>query len=253
MSLIKKLSIKIKQLRLGFHCALCAQYSQERLCDGCQQFLYSSAQQSYQCCYCCSLPMPIPPNNGINDAYHHPLKCLCGECLSYPPSFDRTISAYIYQAPLNHLLARFKYQRQWVIGKLLSDLMCKAITQHCNPEALPDMITAVPLHWTRQWQRGFNQSVFFSEQLSQALHIPIVKTLRCTKATAEQKQLTKQQRLSNVKHRFTVDTDTFHGKHIAIIDDVMTTGATANSVAQVLKKAGAQQVSVWVLARTPQW
>ena len=249
-SLINKLSIKINNLKLGFHCALCAQHSPERLCSGCQQFLYDSAKHAYKVCYCCGLPLNIDLTNDIHD---NPLKYTCGQCLSRPPSFDRTISAYIYQTPLSHLLARFKYQRQWAIGKLLSDLMCQAMTRHCNLTTPPDMITAVPLHWTRQWQRGFNQSVFFSEQLSQALHIPIFSALHCTKATVEQKQLTKKQRLNNLKHSFAVDVNTLDGKHIAIIDDVMTTGATVNSVAKVLKKAGAQQVSVWVLARTPQW
>jgi ComF family protein len=168
------------------------------------------------------------------------------------PAFDRVHSPYLYQAPLSNLIFQFKEQHDFFVGRALADIWCNSIKQHMTQQhtPLPDMITAVPLHWRKQGQRGFNQSAFFAHIIHQKLNIPLFKDVKRTESAPEQKNLDRQQRLTNLKHSFTV-TRSLSNVHVVIIDDVMTTGATVNALTIALKKAGAAKVSVWVLARVP--
>ncbi len=113
----------------------------------------------------------------------------------------------------------------------------------------PDLITPVPSHWKKQWRRGLHPSYFIAKEIGHALSIPVYKAVKQKHYSPDQKQLNKNQRLKNLAHGFVAERS-LNGEHVAIVDDVMTTGATANAMAKALKAAGASRVSVWVLART---
>ncbi len=182
--------------------------------------------------------------------HHHAL--FCGECLKDTPDFDRTFSPYLYQPPLSNMLISFKQSHDFYAGKTLADIFVKDIKQHYMQYHLPypDFIVAMPQHWYKQWKRGFNHAIFFAEAASKHLSIPLFKKVIRRKNTPDQKGLSRKQRLLNLNQAFDIST-ILNGEHIAIVDDVMTTRASANALARELKKAGAGQVSVWVLARTP--
>ena len=139
-------------------------------------------------------------------------------------------------------------------GKALAQLFAQRVAAHYAQQhlSLPDYLIAVPLHWRRQWQRGFNQAQWLTDHLAQHLNIHALYPVKKTTATRAQEQLSRKQRLRNVAHRFRITRAFTPTSSIAIVDDVMTTGATANSLAKTLKQAGVSNVSVWALARTPQ-
>jgi ComF family protein len=230
-----KQSLKLDRLRPKHHCLLCDSRTTRRICKACQEQFFISPRYH---CSCCALPLS-----------HSAL--FCGECLRTTPDFDRTFSPFLYQKPLSDLLIHFKENTDLFAGKALSDLFAKKIQDYYLQQHLPfpDLIVPVPLHWKKQWQRGFNHSIFLADNLSRALSIPVFKDSRRTQQAPEQKALKRTARLNNIKHSFTV-TSSLDGEHVVIVDDVMTTGATVNALAKTLKQAGASYVSVWVVART---
>jgi len=187
-------------------------------------------------CYQCGLPVASP------------IDTICGGCIQNKPEITRTIYPLIYQFPADRLVQAFKFKRQLVAGRILSHLMCESVV--ANQLALPDVLIPIPLYKLRLLRRGFNQAYELGAYASRLLNIPLLTTglgrLRNTKA---QSGLTRIQRSRNVRGAFY-----WHGpgkpeQHVALIDDVMTTGTTVNECARVLKKAGAKRVDVWVAAR----
>lgn len=173
---------------------------------------------------------------------------LCGRCLSHAPAFDRCIAAFRYASPIDRLIVQFKNQRRLSAGKLLSVMLVDRL-QECS-EPWPEIISPVPLHWRRQLLRGFNQATFVAGHLATQLDIPVLSLARRSQATAKQQQLDRKQRLRNLRKAFTT-TQRVDGRHVAIVDDVVTTGATAQALSLVLKRAGAARVDLWAIARTP--
>ncbi len=219
------------------NCILCDQRSPLRLCTDCLPLL----RRPHYSCQRCGLPTTS----------HTPR---CGDCLRRPPAYDRVFSPFIYQAPLSQLIIKFKNEGTGVTAKVLKDLFSLAIAQDYAQQhiPLPDFIIPVPLHWQRQWSRGFNQAEILGNALSDTLTLPQHRLLKRVTRGVDQKNLSRQQRLLNLKNSFTLKRpDTVVGKTIALVDDIMTTGATANTLAKCLKTAGAQEVIIWVLARTP--
>lgn len=174
---------------------------------------------------------------------------LCGHCLSKPPSFDRCRAAFRYAPPVDHLIGQFKNQRRLPAGKLLARLLVERLRGSGEP--LPELIAAVPLHWRRQLRRGFNQAAFVAEKLATELHIPLTVLATRRQPTAKQQQLGRRERLRNLQAAFLARPQLVAGRHVAIVDDVVTTGATAEALSRQLKEAGARRVEVWALARTP--
>lgn len=217
------------------HCLLCDEASPSRVCQHCQRFLV----KPHYSCQQCAQPLK-----------HFAL--FCGQCLRHPPAYDTVFSPFLYQAPLRSLIVDYKQKGHEYKGKALSQLFCESVFRHYQQQhiPLPTLITPVPLHWRAQWVRGFNQSAFFSRDLSQHLGIKYFDETRRIKWSVSQKELNRKERLLSLKNSF-VATRTLKGESIVIVDDVMTTGATANTLAVELKKAGAGHISVWVLARTP--
>ena len=215
------------------HCLICEDPSSERICTRCLPYF----KQPRYACQKCAIPL-----------LSHAL--LCGECLKKPPSYDYAYSPYLYAPPLDKLITAFKYNAQYVAGKALGELFSQALFVHYQQDLrLPDYVTSVPLFWQRQWRRGFNQSALLANTIAHQLGLPYINCAKRIRKTEDQKSLSRKVRLYNLRHSFKV-TRVFEGESIAIVDDVMTTGATVETLAKALKEAGAGTVIVWALART---
>lgn len=224
-----------------------------QLCRSCQR----PSPQSSLCCSC-HTRLTQPQQRCYRCA--HPLSSqtktltLCGECLRHPPPFERTITATNYADPVSHWINRFKHQRELRDGHLLSQLLLEALQQEYQQDQWPDLMVSVPLHWRRLLTRSFNQADWVSHCLRKQLAIPAANALRRVASHRPQQDLTRQQRLHNLKGCFVVAENQrrfVQGRHIALIDDVVTTTSTARVLSGLLLKAGAERVDVWCLARTP--
>jgi len=217
-------------------CILCGlgTKNQRDICDICQD----SLPWNHHACPSCALPLP---DTALATQF-------CGLCLNQPPTFDGIVAPLCYQFPVDRLINRFKHHGQFSHGRVMVDLLETAIIQQTF---LPDVIIPVPLHWQRQFRRGFNQADWLAHRLSKGLNIPLErKALKRYQGTPAQQGLTRKERLKNLQHAFRV-IKPLRGKRIAVVDDVMTTGSTLRTIATLLKQAGASEVHGWCLARTP--
>ncbi|MEM1080184.1 MAG: ComF family protein [Pseudomonadota bacterium] len=171
----------------------------------------------------------------------------CGRCLSPRPAYDYAVAAWRYQPPLTGLVQRYKFSADLAAGRMLAALLAQQLCD-LHTDQQPDLLIPVPLHWTRHWRRGFNQSERLVQDLTQWLDIPWQRALHRTRATQNQSALLASQRSANVRGAFTMQ-QPIDAKHVVLVDDVMTTGATLNECAKVLKSAGVDRVGIWVLAR----
>ncbi len=210
------------------------------LCDSCYQTL-----PWIDCaCHCCGLP--LPPGSSTS---------LCGQCLKHPPAFNLTIAPLRYTAPLSRLITDFKYRGKLPSGQLLGELLANEVSDYYlfEPDLLiPEMIIPVPLHWQRFWRRGFNQAQELARQISKRLDIPCNhRALKRQLHTPMQQSLDRQQRQRNLRKAFVVTAPTIiKQRRIALLDDVVTTTATAREISNLLLANGAQEVHIWALART---
>jgi len=214
------------------YCLLCFKslVGGTRLCAGCRQDL----PEIDHACVCCALPLPQSDEPG-----------LCGQCLRSPRAFDLVIAPYYYAYPMVYLIKRFKFHQHFSTGRLLSALIAEramAMAQEAN------ILIPVPLHHSRLSERGFNQAKELSQYLSVLTGIKTGALLRRDLDTVTQIGLSAAQRRRNLKGAFSVRGNVT-AKHVVLIDDVMTTGSTADACARVLKRAGATRVDVWVCAR----
>lgn len=171
---------------------------------------------------------------------------LCGACLAHPPAFDATVAAYRYAFPLDRLVQSFKFNANLA----LADLFASALAQAAGC-ARPDTLIALPLANKRLAERGFNQSALLAERVARRLGIEYAAHgLLKVRDTPPQAGLNRRARLKNVRGAFASDAS-LAGRHVALVDDVMTTGATLSEAAKALKKAGAATVTAWVVARAP--
>ena len=220
-------------------CVLCSALSKRPLdlCEVCEAEL----PLNQPACQCCALPMNAIGSTLINNA-------TCGKCIANPPAFTHCIAPLRYEFPINKLINGFKHHAQFSRGTVLAELLLCELT---SQEILPELILPVPLHWRRQFTRGFNQAQWLSHYLGQRLAIPVdTRLLSRQKYTPAQQGLPRKQRLKNLKGAFRLNND-IKGKHIALVDDVVTTGSTTAELSQLLRKAGAKEVEIWCLARTP--
>ena len=203
------------------------------LCQSCHD-----AQIETGChCYCCAKQFS---NENLN--LH-----LCGDCQKNPPAFDKTFAPYIHQGAIRYLINQCKFNGAYKNSRVLGLLLANYLRNHSD--TLPELIIPVPLHPERYQQRGFNQTLEISKIVARELSISVDNT-SCLhiKNTPHQISLTAKQRRKNIKNAFQI-IKAPRAKHIAILDDVMTTGATANELAKILKSSGVSQVDVWVCAR----
>lgn len=172
---------------------------------------------------------------------------LCALCRHGQRGFDAAYCYGAYEGALRELIHLYKYGRVQTLAKPLGDLLAAALPR----EERFDAVTAVPLHWRRQWQRGFNQSELLARQMAARYGMPVVHALRRVRATETQAGLSNTRRRQNVATAFACGrgASELKGKRILLIDDVMTTGSTAAACARVLKGAGAAKVALLAVAR----
>jgi len=169
---------------------------------------------------------------------------VCGRCLKHPPQFDRTVAAYAYAFPLDKLVQALKFHEQLLLAQQLANKLAQRVVIR------PDLIIAMPLHPARLRERGFNQSLELARRIAQLLDIPLSShACQRVRDTPPQSTLPWKARGKNMRQAFAC-TENLAGLHVAIVDDVMTSGASLNEVAQALRRAGACEVSAWVVART---
>lgn len=202
------------------------------ICQHCRQQII----ENNHCCYRC----------GSIFEETIPTPSLCGHCLSQPPAFDQTYAPYAYQGLIQHLVIGLKFHRQFKNARLLGNLLTQNISRNI---ITPEVLMPVPLHPSRYKERGFNQAIEIARTVSKQLTIPLdLQTCIRIRDTEHQTQLNAKARRKNLKNAFQTR-QTLSARHIAIIDDVMTTGSTSRELANCLKKAGAERIDVWVCAR----
>ncbi len=195
-------------------------------CDDCLQF-FSPTPRCQQCGVATITPLDQ-----------------CGACLSDPPPWNRLICIGEYQRPLKPLVHQLKYQRQFWLAEDLTPLLA---TRIIDPAPL---IVPVPLHWRRQLWRSFNQSELLARHLATALNVNMDASLfRRTRATRNQHGLDRADRKRNLHHAFKLVRSQLPS-HVAIVDDVVTTGSTVGLLSTLLKKAGVQQIDIYCICRT---
>lgn len=223
----------IQSLLFPNHCALCGSTldDQTDFCPGC----HADLPFNRQACPTCALPVA-----GIGGLP-------CGRCSRRPPPFATSQVPLRYASPFNRLIGEFKFQHKLHLAGLLSRLFCDQLP---STLALPDLIVPIPLHPRRLRERGFNQSLELARGVAAELNLKIDRrSCRRIRATPPQSGLDKTARSKNLRAAFVADSS-LSGRHIALFDDVITTGATVTAASQALLRAGASRVDVWALART---
>jgi ComF family protein len=168
---------------------------------------------------------------------------ICGPCLKQPPAYDAVIAGVAYGDISSRVVLRLKYARRPGLARTMAALVADRLPGDAS------MLVPVPLHRWRLWQRGFNQSAAFARALQQRTGLPVdLDALRRTRATPSLRGLGQGQRQRAVQGAFAA-TAQFDGAHVILVDDVLTTGATANACAKALKRAGAARVTLMCWAR----
>jgi competence protein ComFC len=171
----------------------------------------------------------------------------CALCRLGASGFDSAYCYGSYGGALRRLIHLFKYEGVRPLAAHFGKLMTLALPI----EQRFDLIVPMPLHWWRRWRRGYNQSMLLAKEISRRRKAPVASVVRRRRATRPQAGLTNAKRRANVAGAFAIKRGIrLDGMRVLLVDDVMTTGATAAACARVLKRAGARQVSVVALART---
>jgi len=218
---------------LPSHCLLCGARGQGALslCPDCA----ADMPRNTICCARCALPLESSAP-------------LCGRCIKHTPPWDAAWVPFRYEWPLAQLEARFKFGGDLAAGRTLSLLWSGSQAPH----DLPDAIVPVPLHRSRLQKRGYNQALELAKPLAKHFGVSVLfDALRRARATHAQTELTAIQRRRNVRGAFAANLDGKAPEHVAVLDDVFTTGATLAECVRMLKRAGIARVDVWALARAP--
>jgi ComF family protein len=172
---------------------------------------------------------------------------LCGRCQRHPPVFAATTAALRYRPPADYLIRRLKFAGELALAPLLAELLAERLTRREAP--LPECLLPVPLHRSRLRERGFNQATEIARRLGCRLGLPVNRSVcRRVRRTGAQSLLPVSARRKNVRDAFAV-TGNPRLRHVALVDDVMTSGHTASELARMLARAGVATIEVWVVAR----
>jgi ComF family protein len=214
-------------------CLLCLDPGQPPsldLCGECEADLPRTGRG----CAICAAPVAVPA-------------IACSACLARRPAFDAAFAPYRYEFPLIELIHRLKYGGQIAIARILGTLLARRLAERGPPAV--DAIVPVPLHPSREAKRGYNQAGEIARFAADALSLPLARrTAVRVRATEEQAALPAIVRRVNVSGAFEVRAATVPAA-VAIVDDVLTTGSTADALARELKRAGCRRVEVWAVAR----
>jgi len=204
------------------------------LCPACEADLPFIASA----CPRCARPLPAAPDPGPR---------VCGRCLLQPPPVTQSLSPLAYRYPVASLIHRYKYGRQLALAAPLGYLLGEYVRARIDTP--PAVIVPVPLHVCRLRARGFNPSLELAREVGRRLSIPVdSRSTRRVINTASQAGLSARARRHNVRGAFRI-TRPIAAKHVALVDDVMTTGHTLMELARALRRAGVERVDAWVLAR----
>lgn len=218
---------------LPSHCLLCGARGRGALslCSACE----AEMPRNDRCCARCALPLESPA-------------ALCGRCIRREPPWHAAWAPFRYEWPLAQLESRFKFGGDLAAGRALALLWCAAP----RPVGLPEAIVPVPLHRSRLRRRGYNQVLELAGTLARHLGVRVCRdALVRNRATDAQTELTAVQRRRNVRDAFSAHFGDVVPAHVAVLDDVCTTGATLAECSRALKCAGVKRVDAWALARAP--
>ncbi|MBB3167020.1 ComF family protein [Simiduia aestuariiviva] len=221
-----------QSLQLPCRCWLCGDSSQHLLCDACARDLPLNEAPCPRCA--------LPRTQGSE----------CPECLRRPPQFARSLAPYCYAPPLAGLINRWKHQGdQRLLPYLVPQLVAHLQTAYVHDD-WPQCLLPVPIARARRLVRGFNQTEQLARRLGRQLQLPWRADLLTRRGGHSQQGLSRRERLRNLRQQFAVR-GPLALEHVALIDDVMTTGATCATLAKILQDAGVKRVDIWMIARTP--
>lgn len=226
---------KIIQRLFPYHCCICRNFASTMdLCESCKAELPWVVDR----CYRCGLRL-----EGRDE------HILCERCQNNPPHFSRVCALFSYDPPIQRLITGLKFGNQLSNGRVLGELLKEKIQSWYQGLVLPQAILPVPLHFKRLRQRGFNQSYELIRPFLKHSRIPcLYKTVKRSRHTKPQSGLNEEIRRLNVKNAFHVQSIKDY-KHLAIVDDVVTTGSTVNALSIALKQQGAEHIDVWCICR----
>jgi ComF family protein len=219
-------------------CALCRDWCRHGLCEPCLQRF---APLRPRCARCARvLPVALPR---------------CGECMRTASAFEACVTGADYADPWNQLVAGFKFHQKTELAAALCTLLLRAVRATDSGAQAPALLLPVPLSQQRMRERGYNQAWEVARRLARRLGLPArADVLQRSRDTPHQIGMTREQRERNLRDAFWIEPRSRHrvqGAFVALVDDVLTTGATAHAAALALAQAGAARVDVWVVARTP--
>ena len=217
-------------------CILCQRTADQNIeiCPEC----YKALPHNERHCTCCALPLADDTDNTV----------LCGRCIQKKPDYDYAHSLFRYEDSVIGLVHQLKFSEKISFARSIGEML---LLKFLETGEEPDCLLPVPLHDSRLRQRGFNQSIEISRVLTKKTAIPIeFDVVVRHRSTPAQTGLDASQRKRNIKGAFSIEQPLNYG-HVLIVDDVMTTGATVNELARVLKKSGVERVGVLSIARAP--
>ena len=222
-------------------CVLCGNMSHRALCGFCDEAWWNEARLR---CVVCAMPLSSFRRASV-------MHYRCGDCLAAPPAFDATVALADYRAPLDALAVGLKFRARLGLAHEFARRLAWSAIDALDERDRPDVVAPVPLSARRLVERGYNQAWEIARPCARALGIRGDATLvRRVIDTAPQSKLDLDARRQNVGRAFEVARPVT-GLHVAIVDDVMTTGATLDALARTLKAAGARRVTNLVALRTP--
>nr|WP_199043229.1 ComF family protein [Dyella sp. ASV24] len=233
LSLTRPVAASLRRFVLPCRCLLCGAAGDDDLdlCRDCAREL----PRNRTCCARCALPLPESA-------------ALCGQCQRRPPPWDAAWVPFRYAWPLDRLESRFKFSANLACGRVLSSLWLR----EPPPAGLPAWVVPVPLHVGRLRERGYNQARELARPLAKHFGLTLrFDVLLRQHPTVAQTELGAVARRRNVRGAFVTRERIAWPAHVALLDDVMTTGATLMECSRILKRAGVQRVDVWALARAP--
>jgi len=207
---------------------------QVEICTDC----YRALPHNSVCCVCCALPLAAGIDSGV----------LCGRCIQKLPAFDYAHSLFRYEDSVIGLVHRLKFAEKISYARTIGELLLRKLRESGEK---PGCLLPVSLHVSRLRQRGFNQSIEISRVIARRTGIPIeYDAVIRHRRTSAQTGLDARQRKKNIRGAFSM-VKPLHYEHVLIIDDVMTTGATVNELARMLKQNQVKRVGVLCIARAP--
>lgn len=215
-------------------CILCHGPSENiDLCAHCLTYCHRAPYRCYQC----ALPLASATTTP------------CGTCLKKEPLYQRSITLFDYAEPIAELLNQLKFHQRLVNARVLGELMAEHVKKNYVAVKQPECIIPVPLHSARLKERGFNQTLELAYPIARKLNMLIENTLLERRIdTQQQSLLSAADRRRNLRGAFIAHSAPY--KHIALLDDVVTTGSTIHACCEALQKVGVEQIDIWSIART---